>query len=80
MDAAEERIKALIGKQLGKAPGQILGTHSIKDDLRADSMDFMALVMAFEDELKVEVSDVDALRVKTVQDMIDLYRHLRAPT
>ena len=75
-DKLELHVKMLIAKQLGKTPSQLHGSLTFKEDLRADSLDFVALVLALEDELKLELSDADAAGIRTVQDAIEIYRRL----
>lgn len=68
---SEERIKEIIMEQLGVDEGQITPDASFIDDLGADSLDTVELVMAFEEEFDVEIPDEDAEKIRTVQDAID---------
>ena len=68
---SEERIKEIIMEQLGVDEDQITPEASFIDDLGADSLDTVELVMAFEEEFDVEIPDDDAEKIRTVQDVID---------
>ena len=68
---SEERIKEIIMEQLGVEEEQITLEASFIDDLGADSLDTVELVMAFEEEFDVEIPDDDAEKIRTVQDVID---------
>ncbi|MGQ9610647.1 MAG: acyl carrier protein [bacterium] len=68
---SEERIKEIIMEQLGVDEDQITPDASFIDDLGADSLDTVELVMAFEEEFDVEIPDEDAEKIRTVQDVID---------
>ena len=67
----EERVKDLVIKQLGVDAGKVNNDSSFIDDLGADSLDTVELVMAFEEEFDMEISDEDAQKMKTVQDVIN---------
>jgi acyl carrier protein len=67
---SEERIKEIIVEQLGVDEGQITPEASFIDDLGADSLDTVELVMAFEEEFDIEIPDEDAEKIRTVQDVI----------
>lgn len=66
----EERVKEIIVEQLGVNPEQVTPNASFIDDLGADSLDTVELVMAFEEEFSVEVPDEDAEKLITVGDVI----------
>lgn len=68
---SEERIKEIIMEQLGVDEDQITPDASFIDDLGADSLDTVELVMAFEEEFEVEIPDEDAEKIRTVQDVIN---------
>jgi acyl carrier protein len=68
---SEERIKEIIVEQLGVDEEQITPDASFIDDLGADSLDTVELVMAFEEEFDVEIPDEDAEKIRTVQDVIE---------
>ncbi len=66
----EERVKEIIVEQLGVNPEQVTPEASFIDDLGADSLDIVELVMAFEEEFNVEVPDEDAEKLQKVGDVI----------
>ena len=66
----EEKVKGIIVEQLGVDQNEVTSTASFADDLGADSLDQVELVMALEEEFKVEINDEDAEKIKTVQDAI----------
>ena len=70
MASVEERVKQIIVEQLGVDEGEVTPTASFVDDLGADSLDTVELVMAFEEEFSVEVPDEDAEKLQTVGDVI----------
>jgi acyl carrier protein len=65
------RVHALISESLGVSDGEIVPAASFIEDLGADSLDIVELVMAIEKEFDIEISDDDAERIATVQDAID---------
>ena len=67
----EQRVKDLVISQLGVEASKVNNDSSFIDDLGADSLDTVELVMAFEEEFDLEISDEDAQRMRTVQDVID---------
>ena len=71
MASAEEKVKQIIVEQLGVDEAEVTGGASFQDDLGADSLDIVELVMAFEEAFDVEIPDVDAEKIKTVKDAID---------
>ena len=70
MAAVDEKVKQIIVEQLGVDESQVDNTASFVDDLGADSLDIVELVMALEEEYEMEISDEDAEKIKTVQDVI----------
>jgi acyl carrier protein len=71
-----ERVKAIVVDKLGVEEGDVQERSSFVDDLNADSLDLVELIMAFEeefstDEQPVEISDDDAGNIHTIQDAID---------
>jgi len=66
----EEKVKAIIVDQLGVNEEQVTEKASFIDDLGADSLDTVELVMAFEEEFGVEVPDEDAEKLQTVADVV----------
>jgi acyl carrier protein len=68
---SEDRIKEIIVEQLGVDAAQITPEASFIDDLGADSLDTVELVMAFEEEFDIEIPDEDAEKIRTVRDVIE---------
>ena len=68
--AIEEKVKQIVAEQLGVDEGQVTETASCMDDLGADSLDTVELVMALEEEFDIEISDEDAEKIQTVKDAI----------
>jgi len=66
-----ERVKQIIVEQLGVDENQVDPNASFVDDLGADSLDIVELVMAFEEAFDLDIPDEDAEKIKTVKDAID---------
>ena len=71
MASVEERVKKIIIEQLGVKDEEVTSTASFVDDLGADSLDTVELVMALEEEFGVEIQDDEAEKITTVQQAID---------
>ena len=71
MSNIEERVKKVIVEQLGVNEDEVVLTASFIDDLGADSLDTVELVMALEEEFDTEIPDEDAEKITTVQSAID---------
>jgi len=71
MSSINERIKQIVAEQLGVDEEQVTNEASFMDDLGADSLDTVELVMALEEEFDIEISDEDAEKIQNVQDAID---------
>jgi acyl carrier protein len=71
MASVEERVKQIIVEQLGVDEGEVTPTASFVDDLGADSLDTVELVMAFEEAFGIEIPDEDAEKIATVKDATD---------
>jgi acyl carrier protein len=71
MASADEKVKQIIVEQLGVDEGEVTASASFQDDLGADSLDIVELVMAFEEAFEIEIPDEDAEKIKTVKDAID---------
>ena len=71
MSSVEERLQKIIVEQLGVGEEQGAGDASFVDDLGADSLDTVELVMALEEEFDVEIPDDEAEKITTVQQAID---------
>ncbi len=67
--AVESKIKAIIAEQLGVKPEEVTPNASFVDDLGADSLDTVELIMALEEEFNIEIPDEDAEKMKTVGDV-----------
>jgi acyl carrier protein len=74
MATIEERVKKIIAGQLGVNETEITSESSFVDDLGADSLDTVELVMALEEEFGTEIPDEDAEKITTVQQAIDYIR------
>ncbi|MDE2028571.1 MAG: acyl carrier protein [Candidatus Omnitrophica bacterium] len=68
--AVESKIKSIIAEQLGVKPEEVTPNASFVDDLGADSLDTVELIMALEEEFNIEIPDEDAEKMKTVGDAI----------
>ena len=66
-----ERLKKIVIEQLGVDEEQVTPEASFVDDLNADSLDLVELIMSLEEEFGAEISDEDAERIRTVQDAVD---------
>ena len=71
MASVEEKVKSIIVDQLGVNENEVTGSASFVDDLGADSLDTIELVMAFEEAFGIEIPDEDAEKIKTVQNAIE---------
>jgi acyl carrier protein len=70
MASVEESVKQIIVEQLGVDEAEVTPTASFVDDLGADSLDTVELVMAFEEKFGIEIPDEDAEKIATVQDAV----------
>ena len=71
MSSIEERVKKIVAEQLGVKEEDIQNSASFVEDLGADSLDTVELVMALEEEFETEIPDEDAESITTVQHAID---------
>lgn len=71
MSSIDKRVKEIVAEQLGVDEAQVTNEASFMDDLGADSLDTVELVMALEEEFDIEISDENAEKILTVQDAID---------
>ena len=71
MENIEQRVKKIVAEQLGVNEGDIKNESSFVDDLGADSLDTVELVMALEEEFECEIPDEDAEKITTVQQAVD---------
>ncbi|HLA51273.1 MAG TPA: acyl carrier protein [Thermodesulfobacteriota bacterium] len=75
----ENKVKKIIVDQLGVGEEEVKSEASFVDDLGADSLDTVEMVMAFEEEFNIEIPDEDAEKIKTVKDAVD-YINKKAKT
>jgi acyl carrier protein len=71
MENIEQRVKKIVAEQLGVNEAEIKNESSFVDDLGADSLDTVELVMALEEEFETEIPDEEAEKITTVQQAID---------
>ena len=71
MENIEQRVKKIVAEQLGVNESEIKNESSFVDDLGADSLDTVELVMALEEEFECEVPDEEAEKITSVQQAID---------
>lgn len=77
MNSVEERVKKIVVEQLGVKEEEVSSESSFVDDLGADSLDTVELVMALEEEFECEIPDGEAEKITTVQEAIDyIGRHI----
>ena len=66
-----DKVREIIVEQLGVEPDQVKHESNFVDDVGADSLDTVELIMSFEEEFGVEIPDTEAEKIKTVQDVIN---------
>jgi len=71
MENIEQRVKKIVAEQLGVNEAEIKNESSFVDDLGADSLDTVELVMAFEEEFGIEIPDDDAEKITRVKEAIE---------
>ncbi|MBI5468539.1 MAG: acyl carrier protein [Deltaproteobacteria bacterium] len=71
MSSVENKVKKIIIDQLDVTEEEVTSQASFVDDLGADSLDTVEMVMAFEEEFSIEIPDEDAEKIKTVKDAVD---------
>ena len=71
MENVEQRVKKIVAEQLGVAEADIKNESSFVDDLGADSLDTVELVMALEEEFETEIPDEEAEKITTVKQAVD---------
>ena len=71
MATLEEKVKEKIVEQLGVDEAEVTPNAHFVDDLGADSLDIVELVMAFEEAFEIEIPDEDAEKIRTVKDAVD---------
>lgn len=67
----EEKIQKIVAEKLSVEPSEVLPEASFVDDLGADSLDLVELIMAMEEAFDIEIADEDAEKLQTVQDAIN---------
>ncbi len=78
MATVSERLKKIIVDQLGVDESEVIPNASFVEDLNADSLDLVELIMSLEEEFKLQISDEDAEKITTVQEAEDyIEEHLR---
>ena len=75
MESIEQRVKKIVAEQLGVNEADIKNESSFVDDLGADSLDTVELVMALEDEFETEIPDEEAEKIQTVGQAIDYIKN-----
>ena len=74
MSSIEEQVKSIVAEQLGVKEDEVTNDASFVDDLGADSLDTVELVMALEEEFETEIPDEEAEKITTVQLAIDFIK------
>lgn len=74
MSSIEEQVKNIVAEQLGVKAEEVTNNASFVDDLGADSLDTVELVMALEEEFETEIPDEEAEKITTVQLAIDFVK------
>lgn len=78
MATVSERLRNIIVEQLGVEESEVVPSASFTEDLNADSLDLVELIMSLEEEFKLQISDEDAEKITTVQEAEDfIEEHLR---
>lgn len=70
----EDRLRHIVAEQLGVEESQVTPNASFEEDLNADSLDLVELIMSLEEEFGVEISEEDAEKIRTVGDALDYIR------
>ena len=71
MDSIEQRVKTVISEQLSCLPGEVKFESHFQEDLGADSLDTVELIMALEEEFGIEIPDDEAEKLTTVQSAVE---------
>jgi acyl carrier protein len=78
MGQNEDKVKAIICEQLDVAEADVVPAASFADDLGADSLDLVELIMAMEEQFNISIPDEDAEKIVTVQDAMDYIKNATA--
>jgi acyl carrier protein len=79
MENIEQRVRKIVAEQLGVNEGDVKNESSFVNDLGADSLDTVELVMALEEEFETEIPDEEAEKIATVQQAVDYIKgHVKA--
>lgn len=70
-ESVYERVRKVIAEQLGVDEAQVTPEASFQDDLNADSLDLVDLIMSLEEHFNLEISDEEAEKIRTVQDAVE---------
>ena len=70
-EKAVEEVRAILVEQLGVDPAEVTVESSFQEDLNADSLDLVELIMEMEDRFKIKIPDEEAENIKTVQDAVN---------
>ncbi|MEW5722278.1 MAG: acyl carrier protein [Thermodesulfobacteriota bacterium] len=73
----EEKVRKIVAEQLDVNEADVVPTASFVDDLGADSLDLVELIMAMEEEFDIKIEDEEAEKIKTVQQVIDFIKKLQ---
>ena len=76
VEVSEDKIKKIIAEKLDIGIEQVTDGAKFIDDLGADSLDVVELIMTLEDEFEIEITDEDAEKIGTVRDAIDFVKNL----
>ncbi|MEN8757021.1 MAG: acyl carrier protein, partial [Desulfobacterales bacterium] len=72
--SVEDKVKKIIAEKLGVDMSEVIPEASFVDDLGADSLDLVELIMSMEEEFDTDISDEDAEKIQTVQDAINFVK------
>ena len=78
MSTIEDRVRKIVVEQLGVKPEELTNEASFVDDLGADSLDIVELMMAFEEKFEIELPDDEAEKIKAIKDAVKLIDEKKA--
>ena len=78
MASVEERVQSIVIDLLGVEESEVVASAHFRDDLEADSLDLVELIMAFEEEFGGEITDEDAQKIETVGQAVDYIKERMA--